>query len=80
MEKTTIPAMNSLPTVHLILQGKGGVGKSMVAAILGQFLHTRGIETQCIDTDPVIQTLMQYRALNAGTQRGATETDEREQN
>ena len=65
MEKTTIPEMNSLPTIHLILQGKGGVGKSMVAAILGQFLHARGLETRCIDTDPVNQTLTQYKALNA---------------
>ena len=65
MEKTTEPAMKTLPTVHLILQGKGGVGKSMVAAILGQFLHARGLETRCIDTDPVNQTLTQYKALNA---------------
>ena len=65
MEKATIPEMNSLPTIHLILQGKGGVGKSMVAAILGQFLHARGLETRCIDTDPVNQTLTQYKALNA---------------
>ena len=65
MEKTSAPAMKTLPTVHMILQGKGGVGKSMVAAILGQFLHARGTETRCIDTDPVNQTLTQYKALNA---------------
>jgi hypothetical protein len=56
---------NSHPVVHLILQGKGGVGKSMVAAILGQYLRTRGAEIRCIDTDPVNQTLTQYKALNA---------------
>ena len=70
MEKTStaphaVPAATGQPTVHLILQGKGGVGKSMVAAILGQFLHARGLELRCIDTDPVNQTLTQYKALNA---------------
>ena len=65
MEKITAQAMNYPPTVHLILQGKGGVGKSMVAAILGQFLQARGLATRCIDTDPVNQTLTQYKALNA---------------
>jgi hypothetical protein len=27
--------------VHFILQGKGGVGKSLVSAILGQYFHAR---------------------------------------
>ena len=28
--------------VHLVLQGKGGVGKSLVAAILGQYFRGAG--------------------------------------
>ena len=28
---------NGRPTVHLVLQGKGGVGKSFVSSILAQF-------------------------------------------
>lgn len=51
--------------VHLSLQGKGGVGKSLVASIVAQYYAYRGAEVQCIDTDPVNQTLSQYRALKA---------------
>lgn len=51
--------------VHLSLQGKGGVGKSLVASIVAQYYGYRGAEVQCIDTDPVNQTLSQYRALKA---------------
>jgi hypothetical protein len=49
--------------VHLVLQGKGGVGKSLVASILGQYFLTRGRRVRCVDTDPVNQTFAQYRAL-----------------
>ncbi len=56
-------------SIHLSLQGKGGVGKSLVASILAQyFLHT-GRDLCCIDTDPVNQTLSQdkgKRTTNAG--------------
>lgn len=53
-------------TVHLSLQGKGGVGKSLVASLLAQyFVHRRQKEVRCIDTDPVNQTLSQYRLLGA---------------
>lgn len=52
-------------TIHLTLQGKGGVGKSLVAAILAQYLKGKGKEVQCIDTDPVNRTFAQYRALGA---------------
>jgi hypothetical protein len=49
--------------IHLSLQGKGGVGKSLVASIVAQYYAHRGADVQCIDTDPVNQTLSQYRAL-----------------
>jgi hypothetical protein len=49
--------------VHLSLQGKGGVGKSFIAAILAQYLRDKGHEVQCVDTDPVNQTFSQYSAL-----------------
>ncbi len=53
-------------TVHLVLQGKGGVGKSLVASILAQYFRRRnGRAVHCIDTDPVNQTLAQYQALGA---------------
>ena len=50
--------------VHLVLQGKGGVGKSLVASILAQyFIHQNGQVVHCVDTDPVNQTFAQYRDL-----------------
>lgn len=51
-------------TVHLVLQGKGGVGKSLVASILAQyFIQQNGQAVHCVDTDPVNQTFAQYREL-----------------
>lgn len=49
--------------VHLSLQGKGGVGKSLVASILAQYLANRGHNLRCIDTDPLNQTFLQYKSL-----------------
>jgi len=51
--------------IHLTLQGKGGVGKSLVASILAQYLRDKGREVRCIDTDPVNRTFAQYGALGA---------------
>jgi hypothetical protein len=51
--------------VHLVLQGKGGVGKSLISAILGQYFQTRKTAPHCFDTDPVNATFAQYRALGA---------------
>jgi hypothetical protein len=51
-------------SIHLSLQGKGGVGKSLVASILAQYFNARGTAVRCVDTDPVNRTLFQYKALN----------------
>lgn len=51
-------------TAHLILQGKGGVGKSMVASILAQYMLERGYSPVCGDTDPVNSTFHQIKSLN----------------
>jgi adenylylsulfate kinase-like enzyme len=51
--------------VHLVLQGKGGVGKSLISAILGQYFQTRKTAPHCFDTDPVNATFAQYQALGA---------------
>jgi hypothetical protein len=51
--------------IHLVLQGKGGVGKSLVATWLAQYLLSRNKEVRCIDSDPVNRSLAQYSALNA---------------
>jgi hypothetical protein len=63
MPKGTQNAQES--TIHLTLQGKGGVGKSLVAAVLAQYLKNAGRDVRCIDTDPVNRTFAQYAALAA---------------
>ena len=40
-----------VPTVHLVLQGKGGVGKTVVASWLAEFLIKAGKPVRCIDGD-----------------------------
>lgn len=49
--------------IHVILQGKGGVGKSVAAAFLAQYKAEKGQEPSCIDTDPVNATFHGYKAL-----------------
>ncbi len=52
-------------SVHVVLQGKGGVGKSFVPAILAQYFRTKPAPVHCLDTDPVNATFAQYRLLEA---------------
>ncbi len=52
-------------TVHLMMQGRGGVGKSLGAALLAQYLTHEGTVPSCYDTDPVNDTFSQYRAFGA---------------
>jgi hypothetical protein len=59
---TTTSPMNGR-AIHLSLQGKGGVGKSLVASLLAQYFICRGHGVRCLDTDPVNQTLSQYKGL-----------------
>lgn len=50
--------------VNMVLQGKGGVGKSMTASIIAQYKQVKDdILPLCIDTDPVNQTFAGYHAL-----------------
>lgn len=49
--------------VHFTLQGKGGVGKSLVASLIAQYLLSRGESVEVIDADPVNPTLFGYEAL-----------------
>lgn len=50
--------------IHMILQGKGGVGKSMIAAVVAQYKQSKGQKPLCIDTDPVNATFEGYKSLN----------------
>ena len=49
--------------IHFILQGKGGVGKSYIAALIAQYCVDRG-QILAIDTDPVNATFSGYSGLN----------------
>ena len=53
---------------HFIVQGKGGVGKSLIASMLAQYLTDfSGSVISCFDTDPVNPTFSRYQALNVET-------------
>ena len=53
-------------SVHVSIQGKGGVGKSFVASLLSQyFLEKLGGNVFCIDSDPINATLSGYAELKA---------------
>jgi hypothetical protein len=50
--------------IHMVLQGKGGVGKSFIAAVIAQYKMGNGQTPLCIDTDPVNATFHGFKALN----------------
>src|SRR5215470_3804284 len=50
-------------SVHFALQGKGGVGKSLIASVLSQFFVWKDRALHAVDADPVNQTPAEYRAL-----------------
>ena len=78
-----------MTTAHWIIQGKGGVGKSLIAALLAQYLAKRFVEAgyqnagdmvHCFDTDPVNGTFASYKALcvsPVNIMRDDDEVDER---
>lgn len=57
--------MNKLnDTIHFVMNSKGGVGKSVVSAILAQFLlEKQKGKVMLVDTDPSNKTLASYKAL-----------------
>lgn len=52
-----------MATFHMILQGKGGVGKTLISSLLAQALKRQG-ELLCVDTDSVNHTFSQYKDYN----------------
>lgn len=50
--------------VHFTLQGKGGVGKSLVSSLIAQYLRDKGEAFLAVDTDPVNATLSGYKAFD----------------
>lgn len=54
-----------MSAIHMVLQGKGGVGKSLVAAMLAQYLKSKSDGVYCADTDPVNDTFARYKGFDA---------------
>ena len=51
-------------TVHFILQGKGGIGKTLVSTILAQWLAAKDeLALRCYDTDQENATFSRYKAM-----------------
>lgn len=50
--------------IHITLQGKGGVGKSVVATVLAQYIASKAAKPLCIDIDPINATFYGYRLLD----------------
>ena len=51
--------------VHVVAQGKGGVGKSLISSWLAQYLkHVANSPVYCFDTDPVNPTFSRYKELS----------------
>jgi hypothetical protein len=53
-----------MANIHMILQGKGGVGKSFIASTLAQYSRHQGQLPLCIDTDPVNATFAGYQSMD----------------
>jgi hypothetical protein len=53
-----------MAVIHLIQQGKGGVGKSMIASFLYQALLHFGKDVTAFDTDPVNATLAGFNEFS----------------
>lgn len=49
--------------IHMTLQGKGGVGKSLISTITAQYKIHNHITPLCIDTDPVNDTFHGFKKL-----------------
>ena len=49
--------------LHLTLQGKGGVGKTLVSTLIAQYLFSKKSNPLCVDTDPVNRTFSGFKAL-----------------
>lgn len=53
-----------MSAIHLLVQGKGGVGKSLTATILAQYIAEQTADLKCYDTDPVNRTFKGFKSLN----------------
>lgn len=51
--------------IHLIIQGKGGIGKSLVSTVVAQYIEAaKGVTVSCFDIDQENATFAAYKSLN----------------
>ncbi|MEC5509916.1 conjugal transfer protein TraL [Klebsiella oxytoca] len=50
--------------IHAVIQGKGGIGKSLIASTIAQYIRSKGHEPACFDTDQENTTFHAYKDLN----------------
>jgi hypothetical protein len=50
--------------IHVVLAGKGGIGKTFVASLIAQAIQERGEPLVCFDADPVNASLNEIRGLH----------------
>jgi hypothetical protein len=60
-------------SVHIIINSKGGVGKSGVAATLAGYFYDHEKEVSCIDADPTVKTFATYKRFGAVRVKGLIE-------
>lgn len=53
-----------MATIHIPLQGKGGVGKSFISVLMAQKMIEDGKRPLCIDLDPASPTFSAYKSLD----------------
>ena len=63
--KNASPVDRPVREVHCVLAGKGGIGKTLVASLLAQYLREVDRPLVCLDTDPVNRSLVGFAALDA---------------
>ncbi len=56
-------AQEKSKTINIVIQSKGGVGKSFIASLIAQLFKESGQSVKCVDTDPLTPTFAQIRGL-----------------
>ncbi len=49
--------------IHFVMSSKGGIGKSLVAALLAQYLRENDSSVVCANTDPKMKTFSKFKSL-----------------
>lgn len=65
--KTEMQKLNISNSVNVVLQSKGGAGKSVVSFLLANYLKSRLDNVQLVDTDPNNSTFSSYKGLEVKT-------------